>query len=66
MFPCRMVTIDGGFAFVNDTESLNLNFIAGYFLMGVGFLGHGGLGVWILNHSISYPKQLSLKITFLV
>ena len=44
MFPCRMATVDGGFAFVNNIESLNLNFIAGCFLVGVGFLGHGGPG----------------------
>ena len=61
----RKATIDCGFAFVN-IESLNLNFIAGYFLVGVGFLGPGGPGVWFLNDSISCPEQLSLKITFLV
>ena len=66
MFPYKIVTIDGGFAFVNNIECLNLNFIAGCFLVGVGFLGHWGPGVWFLNHSISCPKQLSLKITFIV
>ena len=66
MFPYRIATIDSGFAFINNIESLNLNFIAGCFLVGVGFLGHGGPGVWFLNHSISCPKQLSLKITFIV
>ena len=66
MFPYRMATIDSGFAFVNNIESSNLNFIAGCFLVGMGFLGHGGLGVWFLNDSISCPKQLSLKITFIV
>ena len=45
MFPYKKATIDCGFAFVNNIESLNLNFIAGCFLVGVGFLGHGGLGV---------------------
>ena len=64
MLPYKIATIDGGFAFVN-IESLNLNFIAGCFL-GVGFLGHGGPGAWLLNHSISCPKQLSLKIIFIV
>ena len=44
MFPCGMATIDGGFAFVNNIDSLNLNFIAGGFLLGVGLLGHGGCG----------------------
>ena len=48
MFPCGMVpyriaTIDSGFAFVNNIESLNLNFISGCFLVWVGFLGHGGM-----------------------
>ena len=56
MFPYKIATIDSGFAFVNDIESINLNFIAGCFLVGVGFL----------NNSISCPKQLSLKITFIV
>ena len=42
MFPYKKATIDCGFAFVNDIESLNLN-IAGCFLVGVGFLGHGGM-----------------------
>ena len=66
MFPYKIATIDGGFAFVNDIESLNLNFIAGCFLVGAGFLGHGGTGVCFLNDSISCPKQLNLKITFMV
>ena len=66
MFPYKKVTIDCGFAFVNNVESLNLNFIAGCFLVGAGFLCHGGPGVWFLNDSISSPKQLSLKITFIV
>ena len=48
--------IDCGFAFVNNIESLNLNFIVGCFLVGAGFLGHGGLGAWFLNDSISCPK----------
>ena len=34
--------------------------------VGVGFLGHGGLGVWFLNDLDSCAKQLSLKITFIV
>ena len=44
MFPYKMATIGGGFAFVNDVEYLNLSFIAGCFLVGVGLLGHGGWG----------------------
>ena len=64
MFPYKIATIDGGFAFVNNIESLN--FIAGCFLVGVGFLGHGAPGAWFLDHSMSCPKQLSLKITFIV
>ena len=39
MFPYRMAAIDGGFAFVNNIGCLN--FIAGCFLVGVGFLGLG-------------------------
>ena len=41
-----MAAIDGGFAFVNNIESLSLNFIAGCFLVGVGvgLLGHGAWG----------------------
>ena len=39
-----MAAIDGGFAFVNNVQSFNLNFIAGCFLVGVGLLGHGGSG----------------------
>ena len=34
MFPYKIATIDGGFTFVNNIESLNLNFIAGFFLVG--------------------------------
>ena len=55
------MTIDCGFEFVND-----LNLVAGCFFVGAGFLGHGGLGVWFLNDFNSCPKQLSLKITFIV
>ena len=29
MFPYKIATIDGGFAFVNNIECLNLNFITG-------------------------------------
>ena len=59
------MTIDCGFEFVN-IESINLNLVAGCFFVGAGFLGHGGLGVWFLNDLDSCPKQLSLKITFIV
>ena len=45
MFPYRKAIIDCGFAFVNNMRSLNLDFIAGCFLVGVGFLRHGGTGV---------------------
>ena len=44
MFPYGKVTIDCGFAFVNNIESLNLDIIAGCFLVGAGFVGHGGPG----------------------
>ena len=40
MFPYKKATIDCGFAFVNNIEYLN--FIAGYFLVVAGPLGHGG------------------------
>ena len=43
MFPYKMAAIDSGFEFVNNIESFNLNFIAGCFLVGAGFLGHGGM-----------------------
>ena len=43
MFPYKIATVDSGFAFVNNIESSILNFIAGCFLVGVGFLGHGGM-----------------------
>ena len=56
MFPYKKATIDCGLAFVNNIESLNLNFIAGCFLV----------GAWFLNDPIGCPKQLSLKITFIV
>ena len=42
MFPYKIATIDS--AFINNMKSLNLNFIAGCFLVGVGLLGHGGPG----------------------
>ena len=44
MFPYKKAIIDCGFAFVNNIGFLALNLIAGCFLVGVGFLGHGGLG----------------------
>ena len=50
MFPYERATIDCGFEFVNDTESINLSFVIKCFLVGVGFLGHGGLGVGFLGH----------------
>ena len=46
MFPYRRATIDCGFEFVNDIESIDFSFVIKCFLMGVGFLGHGGLGTW--------------------
>ena len=45
MFPYRVATIDSGFAFGNNIESLNLNFIAGCFLVGVGSWAMGAKGV---------------------
>ena len=54
MFPYGGSTIDCGFEFVNDVQSINLSFVIGCFLVGVGFLGHGSPGVWFiadLQHS---------------
>ena len=62
-------TINCGFEFVDDIGSINLNFVAGCFLVGGRcslWVLCGGLGAWFLNDSISCPKQLSLKITFIV
>ena len=56
MFPYKIATIDSGFAFINNIKSLNLNFIAGCFFVGVEFLGHRG----------PVPKSLNqLSQTFL-
>ena len=49
MFPYRRATIDCGFELVNDIESINLSFVIKCFLMGVGFLSHGGTGVWFIT-----------------
>ena len=51
MFPYRIATINGGFAFVNNIESLNLNFIAGCFL--------GGWGFWAMGAGGVVPKSLN-------
>ena len=37
MFPYKIATIDSGFAFLDNIESLNVSFIAGCFLVGWGF-----------------------------
>ena len=61
MFPYRRATIDCGFEFVNDVESINLSFVVGCFLVGVGLLGRGGLGVWFIadlqNSSSAVPNS---------
>ena len=56
MFPYKIATIDSGFAFVNNIESLNSNFIAGFvfvnnieslnfnFIAGCFLVGVGFLG----------------------
>ena len=49
MFPYKRTTIDCGFEFVNDIESINLSFVIKCFLMGVGFQGHGCPGVWFIT-----------------
>ena len=66
MSPYRKATIDYGFAFVNNIESLDLNFIAGCFVLGAGFLGHEGMVPKSLNQLSQTAEQLSLKITFIV
>ena len=74
MFPYKRATIDYGFESINDIESINLNSVIGCFLMGAWFLGHGGMvlgcGGMVLGHGrklqFSCPKQLSLKIKFIV
>ena len=61
MFPYRRATIDCGFEFVNDMKSIDFSFVIKCFLMGVGFLSHGGLGVWFItgleNGSPAEPKD---------
>ena len=47
MFSYRRATIDCGFEFVNDIESINLSFVIKCFLM--GFLSHEGPGVWFIT-----------------
>ena len=44
MFPYKRATIDREFEFVNNIESINLNLVIKCFLMGMGFLSHGGPG----------------------
>ena len=43
MFPYKRATIDCGFEFVNNIESINLNLVIKCFLAGMGFLSHGGV-----------------------
>ena len=43
MFPYKRATIDCGFEFVNDIESINLNFVIKCFFMGWGFWA---MGAW--------------------
>ena len=52
MFLYRIATIDSGFAFVNNIESLNLNFIAGCSLV-----GGGASGPWVPRGVV--PKSLN-------
>ena len=59
MFRYKRATIDHGFEFVNDIESItNLNFVIGCFLVGLGFLA---LGMWFVidfkNGSPAEPKD---------
>ena len=61
MFPYKRATIDCGFEFVNDVQSINLSFVIKCFLVGVGFMGHGCLGVWfmadLVNDSLAVPTS---------
>ena len=41
MFPYKKATIDCGFEFVNNIESINLNLGTKCFLVGAGFLSCG-------------------------
>ena len=65
MFPYKRAILDYGFEFVHDIESINLSFVIQCFLVGVGFLSHGDLGVWFIT-DFANGIQLSLKITFIV
>ena len=49
MFCYKSAAIDYRFEFVNDIESVNLNFVIGCLLVEVGFLGYGGLGAWFIT-----------------
>ena len=49
MIPYKRATIDCGFEFVNNIESINLNLVIKCFLVEVGFLNHGDPGVWLLT-----------------
>ena len=66
MFPYKRATIDCGFEFVNDIQSINLNLVFRCFLLGVGFLGHGGPGVCFVtdleNGSPAEPKDYIYSI----
>ena len=58
MFPYRRATIDCGFELVNDLESIDLSFVIKCFLMGAGFLGHGGLGAsFITDFQLSQTAE---------
>ena len=43
MFPYKRATIDCGFEFVNNIESINLNLVIKCLLTGMEFLSHGGV-----------------------
>ena len=47
--------IDCGFEFVNDSDSINFNVVIKCLLVVVGFLGHGGPGVWFVIDKICSP-----------
>ena len=61
MFLYKRTAIECGFEFVNDIESINLSFVIKCFLMGTGFLSHGGPGAWFIadleNGSPAVPNS---------
>ena len=57
MFPYKKATIGCGFAFANNIKSLDLNFIPGCFLVGAGFMGHGGPVIQAFKNKLCVPQR---------